>query len=164
MLRTERLFLRAPLRRDLDAMFAVYSDPRAMRYWSTPPHENPQVTKRLLDGRIAAWERAPLNYQIEMDDQYIGNVGNFRDEEIGFMLSPNYWRQGILTEAMGAVVPYLFETTDHTKLTADADPMNAASVGLLTSLGFHETHRAKNTFSINGVWSDSVYFALARPA
>ena len=83
MLRTERLFLRAPLRRDLDAMFAVYSDPRAMRYWSTPPHENPQVTKRLLDGRIAAWERAPLNYQIEMEINTSGMSAIFVMKRLG---------------------------------------------------------------------------------
>ncbi|WP_342075923.1 GNAT family N-acetyltransferase [Yoonia sp. SS1-5] len=161
---TERLILRAPLPEDLDRMFAVYSDPHAMRYWSTPPHETPQITKDLLDRRIAAWAAAPVNFQITLNDSYIGNAGNFRDDEIGFMLDPRYWRQGILTEAMRAIIPHLFTTTDHARLTADADPNNAASCGLLQKLGFAETHRAKNTFCINGVWSDSVYFALPRPA
>lgn len=79
------------------------------------------------------------------------------------MLAPSHWRQGIMQEAMRAIIPHLWTVTDHQSLTADADPNNAASVGLLTSLGFTETHRAKNTFCINGVWSDSVYLALQRP-
>jgi ribosomal-protein-alanine N-acetyltransferase len=148
---------------DLDPMFAVYSDPKAMRYWSTAPHANPEITKEILDRRIAAWDIAPLNFQITIDDSYIGNAGNFQGDEIGFMLSPHYWRQGILTEAMGAIIPHLFANTNHDQLTADADPLNAGSCGLLRSLGFHETHRAKNTFCIDGVWSDSIYFALPRP-
>jgi ribosomal-protein-alanine N-acetyltransferase len=65
---------------------------------------------------------------------------------------------------MIAIIPHLFEITAHSQLTADADPNNAASVGILKSLGFRETHRAKNTFCIDGVWSDSVYLALPRPA
>jgi ribosomal-protein-alanine N-acetyltransferase len=69
-----------------------------------------------------------------------------------------------VTEAMNAIIPYVFEVTDVKGLTADADPRNDASVNLLKSLGFQETHRAKNTFFINGAWSDSVYFALQRPS
>ncbi len=163
ILKTKRLILRGPQPDDLNDMFDVYSNPEAMRYWSTAPHESPATTQDLLDRRIAAWASAPINFQIEMNGHYIGNAGNFAGDEIGFMLNPHYWRQGILTEAMTAIIPHLWDATDHTKLTADADPNNAASCGLLRSLGFQETHRAENTFCINDVWSDSVYFALPRP-
>jgi ribosomal-protein-alanine N-acetyltransferase len=98
-----------------------------------------------------------------MDGQVIGNAGNHVENEIGFVLHPNYWRKGIISEAMTAIIPHLWANTDHAELTADADPLNIASVGLLSSLGFTETHRAQNTFCINGVWSDSVYLALQRP-
>ena len=100
---------------------------------------------------------------IEKDGRAIGNAGMYRGTEVGFILHPDYWRQGILTEAMGAIIPHLFATTTVAALTADVDPRNAASVALLTGLGFEETHRAKNTFFIEGEWSDSVYFALPRP-
>lgn len=70
----------------------------------------------------------------------------------------------ILRAARQADLLDLFAVTDHTRLTADADPRNEASVGLLKSLGFEETHRAERTFCINGEWSDSVYFALQRPS
>lgn len=163
MLHTKRLILRAPRAEDLDEMFCAYSDPQAMRYWSTPPHATPETTKDILDNRISHWAEAPVNFQIEMDGAYIGNAGNYARNEIGFMLQRPYWRQGILTEAMEAILPYLWQVTDHDHLFADADPENAASCGLLKSLGFHETHRAKNTFCIAGVWSDSVYFRLNRP-
>ena len=64
---------------------------------------------------------------------------------------------------MPAIIPYLFESTDLPVLTADVDPRNEASVALLKALGFDETHREKNTFCIEGEWSDSIYFALPRP-
>lgn len=164
MLTTERLILREPRAEDLDATFAIYSDPRAMRYWSTEPHAHPDITRDLLDRRLAHWAQSQTNFQIELDGQLVGNAGNFSATEIGFMLAPAHWRKGIMTEAMAAIIPYLWSTTDHAELTADADPLNAGSVGVLTSLGFKETHRAKNTFCINGVYSDSVYLALRRPA
>jgi ribosomal-protein-alanine N-acetyltransferase len=164
MIFTERLILRGPQAGDLDDMFAIYSDPRAMQYWSTAPHESRAVTQRSLEWRLNDWHSRKTYFQIELDGRLIGNAGNHVDNEVGFILHPDHWRKGIITEAMGAIIPFLWANTDHTELTADADPLNTASVGLLTSLGFTETHRAKGTFCIDGVWSDSVYLALPRPA
>ncbi|MCF2872805.1 GNAT family N-acetyltransferase [Octadecabacter sp. G9-8] len=163
MLKTQRLILRGPRADDLDDMFALFSDPRVMRYWSTPVHKNRDVTADMLKWRIKNWPDWPHYFQIEHEGRVVGSAGNHRSTEIGFMLSPDHWRKGIITEAMSAIIPHLWDTTDHDELTADADPLNAASIGLLTSLGFVETHRAKKTFFINGVWSDSVYFSLPRP-
>jgi ribosomal-protein-alanine N-acetyltransferase len=145
-------------------MFAIYSNSRAMQYWSTAPHESRTVTKRRLEWRLNDWTSRKTYFQIEMDGRLIGNAGNQVDNEVDFILHPNHWRKGIITEAMGAIIPFLWANTNHTALPPDADPLNTASVGLLTSLGFTETHRAKGTFCINGMWSDSVYLALPRPA
>jgi ribosomal-protein-alanine N-acetyltransferase len=134
-----------------------------MKYWSTAPHADRQVTKDLLDRRIAHWDIAQANFQIDLDGRYIGGAGNFWKNEVGFIISPDHWRKGYVSEAMNAIIPHLWATTDHAELTADADPDNAGSVGILRSLGFHETHRAQNTFCINGVWVHSVYLALPRP-
>lgn len=163
MLKTKRLILREPRADDLEDTFAIFSDPRAMRFWSTAPHDDPSITQALIDRRIAHWAQAQTNFQIEFEGRLIGNAGNFHKTEVGFMLAPDHWRKGLMTEAMNAIIPYLWDITDHAELTADADPLNAASVGLLESLGFVETHRAERTFFINGVWSDSVYLALPRP-
>lgn len=163
-LTTQRLILRAARQRDLMDLFAIFSDPRAMQYWSTPPHDSPARTQDNLDYMIASAKGTLTYFVIEMDGRAIGTAGMHKTDEIGFLLHPDYWRQGIVTEAMNAIIPYLFEVTDHARLTADADPRNEASVGLLKSLGFEETHRADRTFCINGEWSDSVYFALQRPS
>jgi len=164
MLKTERLVLRAPRLLDLEEMFRDYSDPETMRYWSCDPHANMDQTREILEGRIAHWAKAQVNFQMEMDGQYIGHAGNYDRNEVGFMLRRDSWRKGLLTEAMSAILPHLWDVTDHDHLFADADPRNAASMGLLTKLGFHETGRAKKTFFINGQWADSVYFRLDRPA
>ncbi|MGJ8623605.1 MAG: GNAT family N-acetyltransferase [Yoonia sp.] len=162
-LRTERLILRAPQQSDLEDLYAIYSDPRVMTYWSTPPHESLDITKEHLDRMIASIADPLTYFVVEMDGCAIGNAGMYKGDEVGFLLRADYWRRGIMTEAMRAIIPYLFKVSDHAQLTADADPLNTASVELLKSLGFHETGRAKNTFCINGVWSDSVYLTLLRP-
>ncbi|MEJ8560364.1 GNAT family N-acetyltransferase [Yoonia sp. GPGPB17] len=158
------MILRGAKQDDLMDLYAIFSDTHAMRYWSTAAHENPERTQQNLDRLIATAERQLTYFVIEMAGRAIGTAGMHKTDEVGFLLHPDFWRQGIVTEAMNAIIPYLFEVTDHTQLTAEADPRNAASVELLKSLGFQETHRAERTFCINGEWSDSVYFALQRPS
>lgn len=163
ILKTERLILRGPRQADLDAMFAIYSDPTNMAYWSTPPHADDATTQKMLSEKIVAFASTPVNFFLEMDGQVIGNAGMFREWEVGFMLHHPYHRQGLLTEAMQAILPHIWATTEAQALTGDVDPRNAASMALFRKLGFRETHREKDTFCIDGVWSDSVYFALDRP-
>ncbi len=168
MLSTARLLLRPARPTDLDDMFAIYGNPDAMRYWSTAPHPDRETTAAQLDRVIAGNARQtkefgkPTYLMFECEGRMIGSGGLYRDDEIGFILHPEYWRRGFAREAMTALIPFLFKTTGLDQLTADADPNNAASCGLLMSLGFRETHRAKNTFCIDDVWSDSVYFRLDR--
>ena len=163
MLRTKRPILRCGQADDLDDMFAIYSNVDVMRYWSTPPHRTPSETAQKLD-RIAQQPADAIRYfMIEMQGRVVGTAGLHKVDEIGFILHPDVWRQGVVTEAMTAIIPHLFNTFALPQLTADADPLNTASVQCLKSLGFQETGRAKDTFCIDGQWSNSVYFAMPRP-
>lgn len=164
MLKTNRLILRAAKADDLMDLHAVFCSHKAMEFWSTPPHCSPARTQENLTRMIESAAKRLVYFVIEMNGRVIGTAGMHKDDEVGFILHPDHWRQGIVTEAMGAIIPHLFAVTDVERLTADADPLNEASVNCLKSLGFTETHREKNTFFINGVWSDSVYLARPRPA
>ena len=161
VLRTDRLILRHACPSDLDAFFAIYSDPHALRYWSSAPHTDRAQTQKKLDRMMSDAARGRV-FVIERDGRAIGHVGADNHGEVGFLFHPDHWRHGIVSEAMRALIPHLF-VGGLTRLTADADPRNAASIGLLTSLGFTETHRADRTYCIAGEWSDSVYFTLDRP-
>ncbi|MBT8455912.1 MAG: GNAT family N-acetyltransferase [Rhodobacteraceae bacterium] len=163
VIKTARLTLRAARQSDLTDLHAVYADPRAMRYWSNPPHPDLSVTQAWLDSLIASSDPYLSYFVFEYEGRAIGTGGMHKPYEVGFILHSDFWRMGLGREAMTAINAYLFDTNDTAELTADADPRNAASVELLKSLGFVETGRAENTFCVNGEWSDSVYFALPRP-
>jgi len=94
----------------------------------------------------------------------IGKAGAWRLPEIGLILHPDHWGQGLGTEAMRAVIDHTFATSDLAALTVDIDPRNAASLALFRRLGFTETGRAARTFRLGDDWADSVYMALPRPA
>ena len=162
-IRTERLLLRRPRSDDLDAMFAITSDPRAMRYWSTLPHADRAVTRTWLDQMIERNGRGGEDFVIELDGSAIGIVGAGLPPHFGFLIAPEFWGRGLGYEASAAFVRYAFSNTSIVELQADVDPRNAASLALLNRLGFVETRRAENTFLLGDEWCHSIYLALQRP-
>ncbi len=56
--------------------------------------------------------------------------------EIGVLIFPKYWKKGIGKEACAEVVEYLFCDLGITRVIANVNAFNEASIGLLKSLGF----------------------------
>ena len=162
-LRTERLLLRRPTHDDLEAFFEIMSNPSAMRYWSTLPHADRDVTRVWLSQMVAREQTGGQHFVIELDGRVIGEVGAGRLPEFGFILHPAYWGRGFATEASRGVIDHIFAVTGASELKADVDPRNAASLSVLNRLGFRQTGRASNTFLLGDEWCDSIYLTLPRP-
>jgi RimJ/RimL family protein N-acetyltransferase len=162
MLATRSLILRRARADDLDALRAIFTQDRAMRYWSTPAHTTLDQTRAFLAGLIASPTDHCDEFVIEKAGQVIGKAGAWRLPEVGFILHPAHWGQGMAYEAMTALLGHLFDTRALPRLTAEADPRNIASLRVLSRLGFTETHRAEKVFQWGDEWCDSVYFALDR--
>ena len=159
---TKRLVLRRAQASDLAALHAILSQPRAMRYWSTPAHASMAETENWLARMIGRPMDESDDFLIVHQGQVIGKAGAWKMPEVGFLLHPDHWGKGFAHEAMTAVVAHLFAHHPTPHLVAEADPRNAASLGLLARLGFVETHRARNTLQWGDEWCDSVYLRLDR--
>jgi RimJ/RimL family protein N-acetyltransferase len=163
VLHTPRLVLRRVRpEADLAGIHAVLSDPRAMAYWSTPPHESPDQTRDWLAAMAATAPEEGDDFIIEYQGRAVGKAGFYRFPEIGYILAPELWGQGLAREALEPLIARAFTLYGQERLTADVDPRNVGSIRLLERLGFAETHRAEKTWLIAGAWCDSVYFALER--
>ena len=158
---TARLTLRSARPDDLEAMHAVLSDPRATRWWSTPPHDSLEQTAAWLDSMIANGPGHP-DFVIELDGLVIGKAGFWRLPDVGYILHPDHWGQGFAGEAVGAAIDHVFATRDLDDLTADVDPDNAASIRLLERLGFVKTGFAERTWNVGGEWKNSLFYGLSR--
>jgi RimJ/RimL family protein N-acetyltransferase len=159
---TPRLRLRRAHAGDAEALHAIFSQPAAMRYWSTPPHEDLEQTREWLASMIEAPADQSCDYIVEREGRVIGKAGFWRLPEIGYILHPDVWGQGLAHEALSAVIAHVFASFPIPAVEADVDPRNAASLKLLAKLGFVETRRASRTWLVGEEWCDSVYLSLAR--
>lgn len=162
-IRTDRLILRRATSEDLAGMHAVLSSPAAMRYWSTPPHRSVDQTRDWLNLMIDASPANSMDFILEHEGKVIGKAGCWRLPEIGFILHPDHWGQGLAQEALTAIIDRLFEHFPIPAITADVDPRNSACLTLLMRLGFNQTGHASRTWLVGDEWCDSIYLALPRP-
>nr|WP_255455739.1 GNAT family N-acetyltransferase [Ruegeria sp. PrR005] len=144
------------------ALHAFFCDPLAMRFFGETHTELAQ-TERWVAGTLAESSERCREYVLIQDGVAIGKAGLWAAPELGFFLRRDRWGQGLMREALTALLPHLFDTMPLDHILADVDPRNAASLRLLHRLGFVETHRTSRTIQIAGEWTDSVYLRLSRP-
>jgi [ribosomal protein S5]-alanine N-acetyltransferase len=154
---TPRLILRRARTSDVDDLHRVFSDADAMRYWSRGPHAEKAETEAWIDAMIQARPEESDDFIIEHAGRAIGKLGAWKLPEIGFILSSDFWNQGLASEALGAFVTHVFARPDVVKLTADVDPRNKASLALLKRHGFRETGYGHGTWHTHIGVCDSVY-------
>ena len=158
-IRTERLLLRRATMADAPAMHRIMSDRRAMRYWSTLPHDNLAQTEAWLRSMVEADSATSDDFMVAREGAVIGKFGAWRLPEFGFLIDPEEWGKGYASEALSAFIERR-RVLGSTELTADVDPRNAGSLKLLTRHGFTETHGAARIFQVGDEWCDSIYFQL----
>lgn len=160
---TARLILRKPQAADVADLHEAMRQPQVMRYWAHPEHETLERTADYIASMIRNNAAGGDDFVIELDGRVIGKAGMWRVPEVGFLLHPDHWGKGFAREVMVAILEHLFTWHPVSDLVAEADPRNAASLGLLTRLGFQETRRATRTMQWRDEWCDSVYLSLPRP-
>ena len=81
---------------------------------------------------------------------------------LGYWMGRDFAGQGLMTEAVGTVVPFAFETLGLHRIHAAFLPANTASRRVLEKNGFKEEGYAENYLQIDGKWCDHVLFGLTR--
>ena len=161
-LKTQRLLLRPAKQSDATDLWDVFRKPAVMRYWSEPPHASLARTAELVAGMVALGSE-PAYFTVEHQGRAIGTAGFWQGDEIGFILHPDFWGQGLGRELTVAVVGFGFTELGFDMIRADVDPGNVASLRLLHSAGFRETGRATRTMQVGDQWVDSVYLQMDSP-
>ncbi|TPX55901.1 hypothetical protein SpCBS45565_g08481 [Spizellomyces sp. 'palustris'] len=147
---TERLILRRALPTDLDEFHKIFSNADAMNYWSRPPHTTLAESQTWLAGMIA--DPSALDFAIILKSntiqqaRLIGKIGVYAVPDIGIILHPDAWKQGLASEAMQSFLQtYWTLKPTEMYLEADVDPRNIASLNLFTKFGFIEVGEAEWT-------------------
>ena len=172
-LTTERLLLREITEGDLDWYFHHFRMPEIAETTGFDGPADLDAAREELERYILApfRESTGLRWGITLkgSDELIGSCGFYKWEhdphrraEIGYDLHPAYWRQGIMTEALTAIIEYGFDRMDLNRITLLAFSFNKPSVALAEALGFVREGVLRENSYHRGEFRDDEYFALLR--
>ncbi|NMA60422.1 MAG: GNAT family N-acetyltransferase [Firmicutes bacterium] len=170
VLETERLVLRQLRYEDGTDIHAYFNEGMAKYYDWLP--------KTVAEGRgfvrffkTGYQEEQSIRWGITLKpyDKVIGTCGfsdfdHFSRAELGYELAEQYWHQGIMNEALRAIIPFGFKEIEMHRIQASVFPDNAASIKLLEKLGFQKEGLLREYTYVKhrDVWEDCLVLALLK--
>ena len=169
-IKTERLLLRRFTLDDAQPMFDCWAnDERVTRYITWNPHGEVAVTKYILGMWCLDYDKENhYQWAIELDGKLVGSISvvayddNSERAEIGYCMGFDYWGRGIMTEAVKAVVDFLFTDVGCNRIEIVQHIENPASGRVAQKCGFTKEGVRREYFNKNGVFHDDVMYALLR--
>lgn len=172
-LETNRLILRKIALCDSKDMFNNWaSNPRVTKHMTWPTHQSEEVTIMVINSWIEQYGKEDFyQWAIELKDihQVIGTISvvrcldYIREFEIGYCIGENWWNKGITSEALGAVIKFLFNEIGANRISACHDKDNPASgkVMIKNNMKYEGTFRQKG-YTSHGKCCDLVYYAILK--
>lgn len=170
---TERLILRPFRVTDAEQMFLNWaSDSEVTKYLTWSPHGNADLTRKLLEDWIKQYENdSYYQWCIELNEnsQAIGSIGVVKILDyieavsIGYCIGKKYWGKGIMTEALGAVIKFLFEEVEVNRIHAAHDTNNPASGRVMSKCGMkYEGTLIQAACNQQGICDVAIYGLIKR--
>jgi RimJ/RimL family protein N-acetyltransferase len=153
---------------DVDLLHQMWTDPEVRKYlWDDIVIPRDRAAEVVDRSAVSFAERGFGIWVIETLDgrEPIGFVG-FRPSELEpgddapellFGLLPDWWQQGLATEAVQAALDIGFSTLGFTRVVAATDAPNEASVRVLERIGMRLVRRG----DLHGL--DTLFFELRAP-
>ena len=151
---TPRLILRQARLQDAEPMFRNWaSDPEVTKYLTWPTHQSVAVSETVIGSWLQAYEKENYyQWMIVLKElgEPIGSISAVRqnerteEAEIGYCIGRPWWHRGITTEALQAVIDFLFGEVGMNRIAARHDPRNPHSGGVMRKCGmkYEGTNRA----------------------
>ena len=173
-----RVLLRLPQHGDYDSWYQVRRSSRDFLKPFEPRWSEADLARRVFAARVKrAREEAKQGTDFSLfifrsDGErqvLVGGItlSNIRRRAaqfvtLGYWMGKQWAGQGIMTEAVGVTLPFVFDTLDLHRIHAAFLPGNMASRRVLEKNGFVEEGFAEKYLQIDGRWEDHVLFGLPK--
>jgi ribosomal-protein-alanine N-acetyltransferase len=169
---TPRLILRRAVREDAQPMFRNWaSDPEVTKYLTWPAHGSVAISEMVIDSWLGEYEKdSYYQWMIVLKElgEPIGSISVVRqneqieEAEIGYCIGTRWWHQGIVSEALTAVIRYLFEEVGMNRVAARHDPNNPNSGRVMRKCGMIYEGTARSADRNNQGVCDAAHYAILR--
>lgn len=171
LLESERLRYRKLTDADAPEILALRGNPETMRFIPRPlltDIDGALAHIKMINDKIE--ENLDINWAVTEKDnnKCIGIMGFYRTQpehfrsELGYMILPEYWGKGYVTEAVKTLLDFAFNTLNFHSIEAVIDSRHTVSERVLQKNGFtKEAHFIEN-FYYNNEFTDTVIYSLLK--
>ena len=171
-LTTERFTLRRFRLDDAEAMYANWaSDKKVTQFLTWPAHANVEVTRDVLSKWVASYNKDDF-YQwaitLQETDEPIGSISvvSFDEAtntpEVGYCIGHAWWHDHVATEALAAVLEFLFTQVGVERVFSRHSHKNRHSGGVMRNCGMSYEGTMRRALRCNeGIGDAYVYGILA---
>lgn len=168
-IKTERLLLRKIQPDDAEMVYMWMGDPEVCKYERWKPHPNSDYSHGYIIEVFDGY-KSDYTYQwgIELNGKLIGSVSivNINDYDqkaiLGYCLAREFWSNGYTTEAVKAVLRYMFIEIGLNRIEASHSINNIASGRVLEKVGMLLEGQSKDYYFCNSGFQDSRLFGLTK--
>ena len=173
MLETERLILRPFAVSDAEEMYMNWGgDPEVTRYMFHEPAISVKETKERIRGWMLVFESHDVNvwnyFAITLKDKgtqigaifYAHTNIDARSAEIGYEIGKHWWHSGYASEALSALLGYLFDAKKLNRVTGVHDIRNPRSGAVMKKCGMKYEGRMRQERYLKGDLIDRDHYAI----
>jgi RimJ/RimL family protein N-acetyltransferase len=157
---------------DAPALYAYRADPSVTRFQGFAP-ESVADAEAFIEGSLGADLSEPdrwcqVGLFLRETGELVGDMGAKRfgydgaHAEVGFTIAPGHQRRGLATEAVHALLAYLFDDLSLHRAIGSVDPANVGSRALLERLGMRQEAHFVKAYWFRDRWVDDVVYAMLR--
>ena len=173
VIRGEVIYLRYPRAADYLAWAKLRGESRQFLTPWEPAWAEDELTRGAFRRRIKRYQK-----ETRLDSAYVFFVLHQSDDALlggctlsnvrrgvtqcctlGYWVGAKFARQGYMTAAVKALIPFIFKTLGLHRIEAACLTDNEASKSLLARTGFVQEGLARSYLLINGKWADHLLFA-----
>lgn len=166
---TKRLILRRFKAEDAGVVYENWaSDPEVTKFLTWQPHVSPEATAEVLEDWEGRYENgAYYHWAIVLKElgEPIGSISvvdqndTLKKAHIGYCIGRRWWHQGIMTEALSAVIQYLF-SEGYQRIDSRHDPNNPHSGDVMKKCGMKYEGTLRNYDWNNQGYCDACFYSI----
>lgn len=156
---------------DRDALFAVFSDPEVMKYWSSSAWtELRQASEYIasIQRYFASKDLFQFGILLKETNTIVGTCTlcdvDFTQKraEAGIILGRAAWGKGLASDALKTLIGWAFDELCLLRIEADIDPNNPRSLALFEKQGFQREGLLRERWRVHGKVQDTVFLGLLK--
>lgn len=170
---TDRLVLRRYMNEDAAAMYKNWaSDKEVTKFLTWPTHSSQEVSQSVIEDWIKQYSNESYYHWAivlkDNGDEPIGDIAVVNMDEkismahVGYCIGRTWWHKGITSEALKAVMDFLFDEVNANRIEARHDPRNLNSGKVMKKCGMKYEGTLRSSDWNNQGICDACYYALLK--